>query len=198
MAALLAAQVAETPPSLPIYLYEQVTPMFDWASTHLGRVTIGSEYLGHTLTGGTVIDGIRHEDALALSFNTASLAAIVSTDVFEHVPDIDRALGEAARALAPGGSLFFSIPFHPDRHESVRRAVLVGNEITYLLPALYHGNPVSDDGSLVFYDHGWELLDRCLAAGFRDAYAICYWNPICGYLGGGLQLIFMAVRGTTE
>jgi len=194
MAALLAAQIPETPRLLPIYLYEQVTPMVSWAAEHPGREAIGSEYLGYEFIGGTVIDGIRHEDALALSFDTASLAAIVSTDVFEHVPDIDEALREAARVLAPGGRLFFSIPFHADRYEIVRRAQVVGSEIQHLLPAQYHGNPVSEDGSLVFYDHGWEFLDRCIAAGFDDAYGICYWNPMAGYLGGGLQLTFVASR----
>ena len=194
MASLLANQVPNTPTSLPVYLYEQVTAMFSWAAEHLGREVIGSEYLGYEFTGGTVVDGIRHEDASSLSFDTASLAAIISTDVFEHVPDIDAALQEAARVLAPGGRLFFSIPFHAKSYATVQRAQLVDGEIRHLLPPQYHGNPVSEDGSLVFYDHGWEVLDRCLAAGFQDAYGICYWNPVAGYLGSGLQMTFMATR----
>ena len=63
-----------------------------------------------------------------------------------------------------------------------------------LLPPEYHGNPVDPKGSLVFYDHGWDILDRCRAAGFADVYLLCYWSLLYGYLGGGLQLVFIAER----
>lgn len=195
MTTLIQWADSTAPAGLPFYLYEQVTALYAWASAHLpGREVIGSEYLGHDHVGGSIIDGLRHEDALALSFADESLAAIISTDVFEHVPDIDAALREAARVIATGGSLLFSIPFHADRDLTVVRAELRAGEVVELMPAQYHGNPVSDKGSLVFYDHGWDILDRCRAAGFADAYAVGYWSPLHGYLGNGLQTTFIAER----
>ena len=176
-----------------VYLYEQVTAFNSWADDALDEV-IASEYLGPGVPGGTVIQGVRHEDALALSLADASLSVLVSNDVFEHVPDIDRALREAARVLAPDGLLLFSIPFHSGRDETVKRAEIRDGRLVDLLPPVFHGNPISDQGSLVFYDHGWDILDRCLAAGFADACAIGFWSALYGYLGSGLQTIFAATR----
>lgn len=194
MAHLVRTALAARPGEVRTYLHEQITPFWDWAQTGLPGELIGSEYLGHDVAGGTEIDGIRHEDALALSFDDASLDVIVSNDVFEHVPDIDAALSEAARVLRPGGSLFFSIPFHSGSDQTVKRAELQGGEVVELLEPEYHGNPLSEKGSLVFYDHGWDILDRLRGVGFADAHLVGYWSALYGYLGGGLQTVFAATR----
>jgi SAM-dependent methyltransferase len=49
-----------------------------------------------------------------LPFNDASFDAVLSTDTFEHVMDIDLAFSEIARVLKPGGSLLtrFGPLFH--------------------------------------------------------------------------------------
>jgi SAM-dependent methyltransferase len=177
----------------PFYLYEQVTPFYAWASANLPQV-VGSEYLGHTHASGTVIDGVRHEDALALSFADASIGTIISNDVFEHVPDIDASLAECVRVLRPDGVMLFSIPFYDTRDHIERRAELRDGEVVELLDAQYHGNPVDENGSLVFYDYGWDILERCRAAGFADAHVVGYWSAFHGYLGGGLQTLFVARR----
>lgn len=195
MAALVRRLEPAMPASLPLYLYEQITPFFDWTTQKVeDRVVIGSEYLAYDFVGGSVTDGIRHEDALALSFGDNSLAGIVSTDVFEHVPDIDLALREACRVIAPGGRLLFSIPFHSSSDTTTQRAELNDGIVTELLPAEYHGNPVSDKGSLVFYDHGWDIFERCRRAGFSDAYGLGYWSALYGYIGNGIQLTFIAEK----
>jgi SAM-dependent methyltransferase len=111
-AALPRGLIEQRPDRLRIYLYEQVTNFYFLVCGFPAEV-IGSEYLGKSLSSGEVVDGIRHEDALDLSFDDASLDCVVSNDVYEHVPDIDRSLEEAARVLAPGGSLIFSVPFDP-------------------------------------------------------------------------------------
>jgi SAM-dependent methyltransferase len=170
-----------------------VTPFFTWAVDSLPGSVIGSEYLGPEVPGGKSVEGVRHEDALGLSFADASFDSIVSNDVFEHVPDIDRSLAECARVLRSGGRLYFSIPFH-ETPESRQRATVRDGQIVELLPPEYHGNPVDPKGSLVFYEHGWDILQRCSNAGFADAYVLCYWSLLYGYLGAGLQLIFVAER----
>jgi hypothetical protein len=191
MAHLLTVAEPAKAPQAPTYLHEQVTPFFLWAQQALPGEVIGSEYLGPDVESGTTLRGMRHEDAGALSFGDASLGAIVSNDVFEHVPDIDLCLAESARVLRPGGRLYFSIPFY-DREETVQRATLRDGEIVELLPPQYHGNPIDPKGALVFYEHGWDILERCRRAGFADAYALGYWSRLYGHLGNGLQLMFVA------
>ena len=69
-------------------------------------------------------------DAQRLPFANESLKAIFLTHVFHHIPDVDRFLEEAARALVPGGvismvecahtpfaRLFFSV-FHPEPYDT--------------------------------------------------------------------------------
>lgn len=177
-----------------VYLYEQVTHFYLWAERDLPHDVVGSEYLGHEYASGTVVDGIRHEDATALSFADRSLDLIVSTDVYEHVPDIEATLAEAARVLRPGGTLLFSVPFWDSRDTTERRAALENGEVVELLEPQYHGNPISAGGSLVFFDYGWDLLDMCSAAGFDDPRALAYWSSTYGYLGNGYQLVFVADR----
>jgi hypothetical protein len=175
-----------------VYLFEQVTWFYRWAQEHLSDM-VGSEYLGPGIAGGTVINGIRHEDVAGLSFRDDSLRMIVSQDVFEHVPDIEAALRETHRVLEPGGRMVFSVPFYYWRDVTVRRAEIVDGQVVELLPPEYHGNPTdAEAGSLVFYEHSWDILDRCREAGFADAYVLGYWSALYGYLGGGRQLVFVA------
>jgi len=191
MAHVLGAASHAAKRQTPIYLFEQVTPFFAWAQETLPGEVIGSEYLGPDVASGVWVDGVRHENALALSFDDGRLGTIVSCDVFEHVPDIDRCLSECARVLGPAGRLYFSVPFR-DVPATAQRAALREGEIVELLPPEYHWNPVDRRGSLVFYDYGWDILDRCLRAGFEDAYVLGYWSLLYGYIGDGLQLLFVA------
>jgi SAM-dependent methyltransferase len=197
MAQLLSATLRAAPPQAPTYLFEQMTPFFYWATEALPGTVIGSEYLGPEKASGTTMEGVRHEDALALSFDDASLGTIVSNDVFEHVPDIDLSLAECSRVLRPGGRLYFSIPFQGSA-QTVQRAALRDGQIVNLLPPEYHDNPLDPQGSLVFYDHGWDILERCRRAGFADAYLLGYWSLLYGYLGHGLQLVFVAERSSAR
>ena len=177
-----------------MYLHEQITAFWLWAERRLPGA-VGSEYLGPDIPSGTVIEGVRHEDALALSFDDAAFDLIVSNDVFEHVPEIEPALAEAARVLRPGGQMICPVPFYNDRQVTTQRARFENGELVELAPPEYHGNPVDpEQGSLVFYDYGWDLLDRCRAAGFSDAYVTAYWSGLYGHIGNGVQLVFEAVR----
>jgi SAM-dependent methyltransferase len=181
-----------------IYLYEQVTHFFQWARTSLPGDVLGSEYLGHDVPGGAIVDGVRHEDALALSFPDASLDVIISQEVLEHVPDVDPAIAESARVLRPGGRFLFTVPFHTGSDVTVQRAKLVDGEVIHLLEPEFHGNPVSPEGSLVFFDHGWDMLDRFRALGFEDVSLLSAWSALYGYLGGGMLIVFSATRSAAS
>lgn len=177
-----------------VYLMEQVTPIYNWASTTFANhKIIGSEYLGHEYAGGAVVKGIRHEDVENLSFADGQLDLIVSNDVFEHVPNPAKAFVECARVLKVGGVMLATIPFHSENDISVVRARLSNGQLEHILPPAFHGNPVSADGSLVFTDFGWDLLATMKDAGFSDVAVNVYATPELGHLGGG-QLIFRLAR----
>jgi|LDZU01.1.fsa_nt_gi SAM-dependent methyltransferase len=53
----------------------------------------------------TILDGMR------LPFPDKSLRAIVMTDVFHHIPDVDQFLREAERTLRPGGRVIMIEPW---------------------------------------------------------------------------------------
>lgn len=193
----LLKQMVQQIPSQPpiIYLYEQVTPFYHYANIHFKSATIiGSEYFGFEHQSGEVINGIRHEDAMAMSFADQSIDLIMSNDVYEHVPNFKIALKEANRVIKPGGKLVFSIPFYANRQETEYRAVLENGQIKHLLDEQYHGNPMLNKGSLVFNDFGWDILDACQAAGFQDAYVLAYYSIYYGNIGNGSQQIFIAEK----
>lgn len=172
-----------------IYLMEQVTPIFEWVRKLDAVELHGSEYLGHEYQGGERIKGVRHEDVMNLSYPDESFELIVSNDVLEHVPDPLRALRECYRVLKRGGAVLATFPFHLGNDTTKVRATLVGDTIKHLLPPQYHGNPVSSDGSLVFQDFGWDLLDATRTVGFSPVHCESYASDEFGHLGTGL-LVF--------
>jgi SAM-dependent methyltransferase len=178
-------RMAETPSeSLFIYAMEQISPTFHWLSEHLPQVTcIGSEYLGDQLLGGTIVNGIRHENVEALSLADQSVDMILSNDVLEHVNLPELAMVEMYRVLKPRGEIFVTIPFHLNTFPNTRRAHLVQGTLTHLLPPIYHGNPLSEAGSLVFNDFGWEFVEQLKTVGFQDVSLCHYWSYLHGYLG---------------
>jgi len=178
-----------------VYAMESVTSFFAYLNGKYPEWrVVGSEFMGPDIESGTYIDGIRHEAVESLSFVSESLDLIVSNDVFEHVPDLIRGLGECARVLRPGGRLSFTIPFHYRADSTVRRARINNGVVEHLADPVYHGNPVSEDGSLVFHDIGWDVLDICRTAGFRDAYVLSYYGLEYGYVGDSLQLMLVAEK----
>ncbi|MEA1676918.1 methyltransferase domain-containing protein [Nitrospirillum sp. BR 11163] len=175
-----------------LYFMEQVTPIFAWTRSRYPDLTVhGSEYLGFEYVGGTMVNGIRHEDVMDLSFPSDSIDLIVSNDVFEHVPNYRRALAECARVLRPNGHLLATIPFSTHEDQSQVRAEIRDNALNLLLPAQYHGNPLSADGCLVFHDFGWDMLNHFTEAGFASVKCEVYTDAQYGHLGRG-QIVFKA------
>lgn len=174
------------------YLTEQVTPLYRWVAQRYQN-TVGSEYLGDQVPFGTkTLRGIRNESVMALSFPDAAFDYALSFDVLEHVPDYQQALIELCRVLKPGGHLVFSVPFVVQSPSTIVRARLSQDgSIEHLLPAEYHGDPLTEAGCLCFYHFGWDLLQTCRSAGFSDAFAVGLWSRPLGHIGPE-QLIFFA------
>ena len=177
-------------PSLPagrVYLTEQTTSLYHWLSARVPDL-IGSEFVAAGLASGTEVERagarLRHEDVTALSMADASLSAVLTFDVLEHVPDYRKALAEFARVLMPGGLMIFTAPFMFTSRDTVVRATLdAKGEVVHHLPAVYHGDPLSAEGVLCFKEFGWDLLDVLDSVGFSRREVITCWAPDLGYYG---------------
>lgn len=177
-----------------IYITEQVTPFYNYIKRNIPLIT-GSEFLGPTYPGGYINqEGIRHEDMTQLSFKNEEFDFYFSFECFEHIPDFNKSFSEAFKVLKPDGVMFFSVPFITENYENIKRAFInEAGEICHLLPPEYHGNPMSEKGSLCYTHFGWEMLDQLRGCGFKDAYAIIYWSDTFGYMGGQ-QILFVASK----
>lgn len=107
---------------------------------------------------GTEQDGVRCEDLEALTFADASIDLHITQDVLEHLFDPAACFREIARTLKPGGAHIFTVPIVKKNWPSSARARIdAAGKVTHLLPAEYHGNPVSEEGSLVTIDWGYDI-----------------------------------------
>ncbi|MGH8565722.1 MAG: methyltransferase domain-containing protein [Gammaproteobacteria bacterium] len=180
-----------------VYLTEQATPLYQWI-TRAYTQTVGSEYLGNTVSQGDVDQcGLRNESLLRLTFPDSSFEWILSFDVLEHIPDYSQALQECFRTLKPGGVLLFTVPFLRESEETVVRArVDARGQIEHILPPEYHGDPMNSAGCLCFYHFGWDLLDALKEVGFTECFAHFVWSDdICVYLGEK-QVVFSGRRAS--
>lgn len=113
---------------------------------------------------GTFVEGIRCEDLERTTLEDDSVDVVVSSDVFEHIVDVDAAQAEIARVLSPTGLHVWTTPQDRARDMSVSRVVRVGPKVVPLGVAEYHGDPVNPDGTLVTFDWGRDLPERVEAA----------------------------------
>jgi SAM-dependent methyltransferase len=118
------------------------------------------------VTPGTVHDGFRCENLEALTFKDESIDLHVTQDVFEHVLAPEKAFGEIARTLKPGGAHVFTTPLvNKDRPSLPRARRGKGDAIEHLVPKPeYHGNPISAEGSLVTMHWGYDICDHIYRA----------------------------------
>jgi len=175
-----------------IYITEQWTPLFKVIRARYPN-SVGSEYLGNSLPFGNVNqNGIRNESVTKLTFRPDAFDQILSFDVLEHVPEYIQGFAECFRCLRPGGTLLFSIPFTKEPTTIVRARANPDGSISHLLPAEYHGDPLSSQGCLCFYNFGWDVLEVPRRVGFQDVTALFFWSREYGYIGNGDQYLFTA------
>ncbi|MEW6074365.1 MAG: class I SAM-dependent methyltransferase [Planctomycetota bacterium] len=176
-------------PAAAIYLTEQTGPLHARLQARFPGL-VASEYLpagAPPAQGGT---GLRHEDLRALSFAPATFDLVLSFDVLEHIPDHRAALRELHRVLRPGGELFLTVPFRPDQHDNLTRAVREEDgTLRHLLPPEIHGDPLRPGDALAFHHFGWQLFDDLRAADFRAAAAHFYWSRRFAYLGAHQRVV---------
>jgi SAM-dependent methyltransferase len=121
------------------------------------RTYTRSFYESGTQSGWRRADGSVCQDISALSLSDQSLDLIISSEVLEHVPLLDRAFGETARVLRPGGAHLFTVPPRP---KTKMRAQLVDGKVAHIETPEYHGDPLCRQGILTFWDIGPDLPEK--------------------------------------
>ena len=87
-------------------------------------------------------------DLQNIALPDSSIDVLLTPHVLEHVPDTDRALREIYRVLRPGGRMYLQVP------------MLHGVTAPPATPE-FHG-----DNTPVFFNFGWDIVDRLRATGF--------------------------------
>jgi hypothetical protein len=97
--------------------------------------------------------------------------------------------------------MIFTVPFF-DLESHIVRCTSKDGDLVHHFPAAFHGNPVSDRGSLVFVQHGWPLLDEVRSAGFSRVSIGILYDPFQGIVSSNSPyregfmwpLLFRAVK----
>lgn len=98
---------------------------------------------------------ITNQNLESLSFPDESFDLFITQDVLEHINEPLKALKEIYRCLKPGGSHIFTVPISLFQTTKPRIKMENGKAIP-IVKEVYHGNPISEKGSLVTYDWGGE------------------------------------------
>lgn len=107
---------------------------------------------------GSMVGNFRCENLEALTFADGSVDLHVTQDVLEHVIHPSKVFSEIARTLKPGGAHIFTVPIvNKCKPSKLRARVNDDGHICHLEPPVYHGNPISDEGSLVTIDWGFDI-----------------------------------------
>lgn len=114
---------------------------------------------------GSMVRGFRNENLENMTFANNRIDLHITQDVMEHVFDVDKAFAEIARTLKSGGMHIFTVPIVQQAGiPTVKRAEFTNGKEIHLLEPVYHGNPVSQEGSLVVYDWGYDIVQRIYEA----------------------------------
>lgn len=116
-------------------------------------------------TPGEYVGKDRCENLESLTFADESIDLHVSQDVLEHVLRPWDVFREVGRTLRPGGAHIFTVPIvQKERPSRLRVKLDEAGDIVHLEPPSYHGNPISESGSLVTVDWGYDICRHIFEA----------------------------------
>jgi len=111
-------------------------------------------------------EGVRSEDLTHLTYPDGCFDLVLTSETLEHVPDLEAALREIDRVLAPGGRHVFTVPLLPGIPQTFARSiVLPDGSIQDRWPRISH--PGGDWGYPVFTEFGADLPALLERAGFE-------------------------------
>lgn len=133
---------------------------------------------------GAIVNNFRNENLEKQTFSDRSFDLVLSLDVMEHVNHPKLVFQEVARTLRSGGAYIFTAPTYKAKPVTERRARYMENgEIEHHAPPEYHGNPVSDAGSLVTFHYGYDLPELIFEWSGLDVKVERFWDPYHGIIG---------------
>lgn len=138
---------------------------------------------------GSKAPNVPSEDLMALGYADAVFDIVLTSDVLEHVPDVQRALAEVKRVLKDDGCFIFTVPWLDDRQTVIRATMTAHGEITHLKPPSFHGDYASQmSDHLVFYEFGDDFIDVLSSYFATDIY--CHEG-----FGGVVPSVFLCRKG---
>lgn len=119
-----------------------------------------SQFFDGETCGGN-FKGIRCENLEALTFADDTIDLHITQDVIEHVFHPSKVFNEISRTLKPGGAHIFTVPI-VNKHKPSKLRARIGNDggVAHIEEPVYHGNPISDEGSLVTVDWGFDICQH--------------------------------------
>ncbi|WP_459555475.1 class I SAM-dependent methyltransferase [Lacunimicrobium album] len=168
-----------------------------FATSAIGKNGVASEYFGSHFESGQIVNKCRHEDAMNPSFEVNSLDVVISSDVFEHIPEPYVAHQQIFDRLKPGGSHFFTVPYlESEEFDEIRATMGQDGTVTHHLPPEYHGDGLRPEGILVFRIFGAQMLTRLSEIGYEYCIYRVH-DPSVGILGSN-GLVFHAIKPLGE
>ncbi len=109
---------------------------------------------------GEMVKNVRNEDLENQKFENATFDLVITQDVFEHLNEPSKAFAEIHRTLKKGGAHILTVPIENRFDSTVRWAKFnAEGKVTFLFTPEYHGNPVDNDGSPVFWHYGYDIVE---------------------------------------
>lgn len=127
---------------------------------------VKSEYYDNVERGKSK-DGVRSEDLQNLTFAANTFDAVISLDVFEHIPDVWKAFSEVRRVIKPGGVGIITVPIDIRIKTTTTIAKLENGEIKYFRKPAYHCDPLRHEGAPVFTEFGTDIKTKLKEMGYN-------------------------------
>lgn len=145
-----------------------------------------SEFFNSKYKSGQRVKNILHQDLMSPSFEDNQFDLIISSDVFEHIPDPYLAHRQIYRILKPGGHHIFTVPFNTSSFLDEHRTKLKK-------PPIYHQDGIHPKkGTLVHTIFGIEMLSQLQTIGFQPRLYLLN-QPFQGIIGTN-AIVFTAQK----
>lgn len=155
-------------------------PIHDMLKNQKGYVC--SEYINEKYVSGKKYNGILHEDLNSTSFKNNYFDIIITSDVFEHIPNPYQAFKEIYRILKPNGVHIFTVPFKQNEILDETRTKIIKNIEINIKTPIYHLDPLRPKGILVYTIFSLEMLIKLNKIGLFTSIFNTH-HPFNGILG---------------
>jgi SAM-dependent methyltransferase len=172
--------------NLRVYIAETNSVLSDFLRQNLRpHLFVCSEYFGSSHKSGDIVDGILHQDLQRTSFDDETFDIVITSEVFEHIPDAISAEIEVMRILKRGGVYCFTVPFPPaSEHDLVLARMDEKGTVEHLAEPQFHDDRLRpDEGILVYRLFSFNDLKERFGAMGHEFKSTRFWSKSLGILG---------------